>query len=68
MLACHVVAGVFNSQRTKSSDKVWSWMDVHPMHQSIATKGATGVQVISTCWGWGEMQWAEGFDPLAMFG
>lgn len=69
MYASHIVAGVFNSQRTKRSDKVWSWVDVHPQHQAHGTKGATGVQVISTCWGWGgAMQWAEGFDPMQMFG
>jgi hypothetical protein len=64
MHSSHVVAGVFNSRRRKQTDKWYRFTDFHPQHQK-ASRGASGVQVVSTMVGWyaGEMQWAEGYGP-----
>ena len=47
MNAGHVVAAIYNANRTKDSHKVWSWIDAHPSHQETKRRGASGKQVIA---------------------
>lgn len=43
MTAGSVSAAVLNAQRSKRTDKVWGWIDLHPMH--AAKQKASGRQV-----------------------
>jgi len=66
MTAATVVAGVFNSHRTKTSDKWWTALDFHPAHAQKRSRGKSGRQVlrdVSGSFSPGEIQWAEGYGP-----
>ncbi len=68
MIECSGIAGMWNSHRTKPSDRVWTFVDFHPAHLSEATKpkGMTGREVLqdTTCWfGVDGIEWAEGYGP-----
>lgn len=68
--ASMVVAGLFNSHRTKKSDRVFSWIDFHPDHiQDIPQKA--GKQLVADTLGWfapGQVQWLEGYGPEVLNG
>jgi hypothetical protein len=67
MAASMVVAGVFNSQRAKASDKVFSWMDFHPEHAGQPRK--TGAALVRKTVDWfpaSEVQWLPGYGPEVM--
>lgn len=66
MTACSVTAGIFNSQRTKTSDRVFMFTDFHPAHLALARKAKkTGKQVLQgiACWFGNNIKWAAGFGP-----
>ena len=62
-----IVAGLYNCQRTKASDRVWTFKDFHPAH-AADKRGKTGRQVIQETQQWfaaGEIQWLPGHEPGA---
>jgi hypothetical protein len=68
MNAATVIAGLFNSQRTKTSDRWWTALDFHPAHSQKRSRGKSGRQVLRDVSGWfspGEIEWAEGYGPEA---
>lgn len=66
MIECSGIAGVWNSQRTKKSDRVWLYTDFHPAHQKPdAPKGKTGSEVLQgvACWfDPSQIEWADGYS------
>lgn len=57
-----IVAGVYNAQRAKTADRVWTFKNFHPAHASTY-KGKSGKQVIQETQQWfapGEIQWLPG--------
>jgi len=70
MTAGHVVAAVYNVNRTKDTQKVWSWIDSHPSHQKQKRRGASGKQVIAAvaAMGSGEWEFAPGYDWSVIMG
>lgn len=69
-VACSVVAGVWNGQRTRQTDRVWVYTDFHPAHIGRAVNdGLTGREVIQsvTCWYAAEdIEWADGYGPTQL--
>lgn len=67
MIECSGIAGLWNSQRIKKSDRVWVYTDFHPSHQEgRRTKGKTGREVLQgvACWfDPSQIEWAEGYSP-----
>ena len=67
MVECSGIAGVWNSQRTHKTDRVWLFTDFHPAHLAAAAevKPKTGREIIRgiACWFGDEIQWAEGYGP-----
>ena len=64
MNAAMVVAGLFNVQRTKASDKVWTAIDFHPAFAEKRSRGKSGRQLLRDVTGWfspSEIQWADGY-------
>jgi hypothetical protein len=60
-----IVAGLYNVQRTKTSDRVWTFKDFHPAH-ATTHKAKTGRQVVQQTQGWfaaDEIQWLPGYGP-----
>jgi hypothetical protein len=60
-----IVAGLYNVQRTKTSDRVWTFRDFHPAH-AMTHKAKTGRQVVQQTQGWfaaDEIQWLPGYGP-----
>jgi hypothetical protein len=67
MQAAMIVAGVYNSHRSKASDKVFAWTEFHSEHAG-QRRGKTGHQIIQETQQWfapGEIQWLPGHDPGA---
>jgi hypothetical protein len=57
MLAGFVTAGIFNSQRSKRTDKVWKWTDLHPAHAGERSP-MSGAQITATAFAVaGDVQW-----------
>lgn len=62
-----IVAGLYNSHRSKASDKVFAWTEFHSEHAS-ARRGKTGRQIIQETQQWfasDEIQWLPGYGPGA---
>ena len=60
-----IVAGLYNSQRTKTSDRVWTFADFHPAH-ATARRGKSGLEIVTQTREWfasDEIQWLPGFGP-----
>jgi hypothetical protein len=65
MIECYGIAGQWNAQRTKTSDRVWSYTDFHPDHFEIK-KPKSGSEVVQdvVCMISGEgFTWAPGYGP-----
>jgi hypothetical protein len=65
MEAAAVMSAIYNSQRAKASDKVWSFADFHPAH-AADRKGRTGKQIVHGTQQWfapEEVQWLPGHGP-----
>ncbi len=62
MTSSHIVAGVFNGQRTKRSDKYFTFMDFHPDHHE-AERGISGNElnrrITSQMEATGEVEWLD---------
>ena len=68
--SCEIIAGLYNVQRAKTSDKVWSWQDFHPRHQQ-PTRRPSGREVLASHlaqFAPGEVQWLEGYGPEILNG
>lgn len=57
-------AATYNAQRTKASQKVWLWVDLHPWHATrvVRRSGRETIAALAASIG-AEVQWAEGFNP-----
>ncbi len=70
MIGSHVVAGVWNAQRTKTSDRVWWFGDFHPDHLGRQKQRPTGrqavKQVAQTWFAPGDIEWADGHSAEAI--
>lgn len=70
MTAGMVIAGMYNSHRTKASDRVFSWLDFHPDH--VTTQQApTGQQQVAETLNWysgDEITWLDGYGPEVVSG
>lgn len=57
-----IVAGLYNSHRSKASDKVFAWTEFHSEH-AVGRRAKTGHQIIQETQQWfapGEIQWLPG--------
>ena len=64
MQSAFIAAAIYNAQRSKKSDKVWSWVQLHPKHAERRTS-ASGKQVIAqviAMSGDGEWEFAPGHN------
>ena len=70
LASSQICATLYNVQRTKRSQKVWTWQEFHPWHNRTRPHKATGAQVISTMVGWcgDQMRWAPGYSLTTLFG
>ena len=70
MTASMIIAGIYNSHRTKASDRVFSWLDFHPDH--VQTKApAAGKQRVAETLSWyggDEITWLDGYGPGVLNG
>lgn len=69
MMSGHVVAGIFNSRRTKTSQKYYQFTDFHPHHAYSVRVGMSGQQVVSDTVGWypaDQIEWLPGWGQESL--